>query len=89
MPFGSFGFGPTVPGREFEAREHTETTRPERGRRFARVRRGGSESGAGGSPESEIYICGSEVVQACRQIHQVEYMITDYRPSAAVMTNHH
>ena len=47
-----FGFGRTVPGMDFEACEHTETTRPERGRRFARVRRG-SESGAGGSAESE------------------------------------
>ena len=52
VPYASFGFGPIVPGREFEACEHTETTRPERGASFRRVSEG-SESGAGGSTESE------------------------------------
>ena len=52
VPYASFGFGPIVPGREFEACEHTEKTRPERGRRFDRVRRGPG-SGAGRSTESE------------------------------------
>ena len=28
MPYGSFGFGPTVPGRELEACEHTDVKRP-------------------------------------------------------------
>ena len=28
VPYGSFGFGPIVPGRELKACEHTETTRP-------------------------------------------------------------
>ena len=52
MPCGSFGFGRTVPGMEFEACELNETARPERGRRFAEFRRE-SESGAGGLTESE------------------------------------
>ena len=52
MPYGSFGFGPTVPGRELEVCEHTEMTRPERGASFRRVSEG-AESGAGGSTESE------------------------------------
>ena len=45
MPYGSFGFGPTVPGREFEAYEHTEMTRPERGASFRRVSEGVGERG--------------------------------------------
>ena len=52
VPYWSFGFGPTVPGRELEACEHTEMTRPERGTSFRRVSEG-SESGAGRSTESE------------------------------------
>ena len=52
VPYASFGFGPIVSGSEFEACEHTETTRPERGSSFRRVSEG-SESGAGGSKESE------------------------------------
>ena len=45
MPYGSFGFGPTVPGRELEACEHTEMTRPERGTSFRRVSEGVGERG--------------------------------------------
>ena len=37
----------------------------------------------------EMGILGPVHHSTCGQIHQVEYMITDYRPSAAVMTNHH
>ena len=35
VPYGSFGFGRTVPGRVLGVCELTETTRPERGRRCA------------------------------------------------------
>ena len=52
VPYGSFGFGRTVPGRVLGVCELTETTRPERGRRCAEFRRG-SERGAGSSTESE------------------------------------
>ena len=52
VPYGSFGFGRTVPGRVLGVCELTETTRLERGRRCAEFRRG-SERGAGSSTESE------------------------------------
>ena len=52
VPYGSFGFGRTVPGRVLGVCELTETTRPERGRLCAEFRRG-SERGAGSSTESE------------------------------------
>ena len=53
VPYRSFGFGRTVPGRVLGVCELTETTRPERGRRCAEFRRG-SERGAGSSTESEM-----------------------------------
>ena len=45
VSYGSFGFGRTVPGREFEVCELTETNRPERGRRFAGVLGGDRSAG--------------------------------------------
>ena len=52
VPYRSFGFGRTVPGRVLGVCKLTETTRPERGRRCAEFRRG-SERRAGSSTESE------------------------------------
>jgi hypothetical protein len=51
--YGSFGFGRTVPGREFKACEHTETTRPERGRRLGEFWRGRCSTF---ETESETYV---------------------------------